>query len=111
LTTSSAFSTPVLAVSDAPSRLESTPIRSNGGRISTLRRIGSGATQTRDHSTREQSPFFELQRLDLHRHAHGLGEELLDIGRWPEIKIVVIEADRPASSMSNCRATSLGSST
>ncbi len=45
-------------------------------------------------SARQQLHFFELYRLDLHSQAHGLGEEILDISRGPEIQTVAIEADR-----------------
>jgi hypothetical protein len=38
--------------------------------------------------------FFELYRLDLNSHSHGLGDETLDISCRPEIQTVAVEADR-----------------
>jgi len=38
--------------------------------------------------------FFELYRLYLDSHAHGLGQEFLDIGGGPDIETVAVEADR-----------------
>jgi hypothetical protein len=45
-------------------------------------------------SARQQVHLFELYRLDLDSHPHGLGEEFLDIGGGPGIASVTVEADR-----------------
>jgi hypothetical protein len=50
--------------------------------------------------------FFELHWLNLDSHAHGLGEEIPDIGRGPETSIVGAETDRANVKTTESRSAS-----
>src|SRR5665213_1678047 len=57
-------------------------------------------------SARQKLHFFELYRLNLRSHAHGLGEEIPDIRRGPEIDTVAVEADRANVETTESRSAS-----